>query len=195
VAVSRADEYFAVFEAAASALDAGISIQRELGVWRWSDGLACRVRLGIDTGRPKLASSGDVGMPVNITARIGGAAHGGQILLSEDAARELDGALPAGIDFESSAGRCTTRCSPRICLAPIEPSPTDPEPEAPPRRDLSWLAQRPGAPPHQPLKRTTCIWTEASEVDLPPAGRRPNAPSGSLGLHEPSRELGVVRKT
>lgn len=94
---ARADECFAVFEAAASALDAGISIQRELGVWRWSDGLACRVRIGIHTGRPKLTSSGYVGMPVNFTARISGAAHGGQILVSEDAARELDGALPAGV--------------------------------------------------------------------------------------------------
>jgi len=94
---ARADEFFAVFEAAASALDAGISIQRELGVWRWSDGLACRVRIGIHSGRPKLTTTGYVGIPVNVTARISGAAHGGQILVSGETARELEGALPAGV--------------------------------------------------------------------------------------------------
>jgi class 3 adenylate cyclase len=94
---ARADEFFAVFEVAAPAVDAAIAIQRELAGWRWADDLECRVRIGIHTGRPTLTATGYVGLSVNVTARLSASAHGGQILVSAETASKLDGALPAGV--------------------------------------------------------------------------------------------------
>jgi class 3 adenylate cyclase len=94
---ARADEFFAVFEAAPPAVDAAVAIQRELATWRWGDDLECRVRIGIHSGRPTLTTTGYVGLSVNVTARLSASANGGQILVSGETASKLDGALPAGV--------------------------------------------------------------------------------------------------
>jgi len=94
---ARADEFFAVFEAAASAVGAAIAIQRELAAWRWADGRECRVRIGIHSGRPTLTATGYVGLSVHVTARLSASAHGGQILVSGETAKQLDGTLPSGV--------------------------------------------------------------------------------------------------
>ncbi len=47
-----------------------------------------RVRMGLHTGEPLIASTGYVGMDVHRAARIGDAAHGGQVLISQTT-REL----------------------------------------------------------------------------------------------------------
>ena len=66
----RADEYFAVFATAASALDASVTLQRELGAHRWPGGVAVRVRVGIHTGDITMTTSGYIGLPVNTAARV-----------------------------------------------------------------------------------------------------------------------------
>ena len=48
----RADELFAVFKQAPSALDAAVAIQRALLSRAWRNGAKVRVRLGLHTGRP-----------------------------------------------------------------------------------------------------------------------------------------------
>jgi class 3 adenylate cyclase len=80
----RGEEFFAAFTAADNAVDAAISIQRA------HSGRAMRVRLGLHTGEPSLTGEGYVGLDVHRAARICGAAHGGQVLLS-DATRQAAG--------------------------------------------------------------------------------------------------------
>jgi class 3 adenylate cyclase len=94
---ARADEFFAVFERATSAIEAAVAIQRVLGGRTWPDGHECRVRVGIHSGRPKLVDSGYVGLSVHTAARVSSAAHGGQIVVSGEAKRAIEGAVPAGI--------------------------------------------------------------------------------------------------
>jgi class 3 adenylate cyclase len=79
---ARADEYFAVFERAAGALEAAIAAQRAIAAAAWPDGHAVSVRIGLHTGRPSLTPTGYVGLAVNIASRICDAGHGGQILVS-----------------------------------------------------------------------------------------------------------------
>jgi class 3 adenylate cyclase len=98
---ARADEFFAVFERATSAVEAAVAIQRVLGERTWPDGLECRVRVGIHSGRPNLTDSGYVGLPVHIAARVSSAARGGQIVVSDEAKRAIDGSVPSGIRLRS----------------------------------------------------------------------------------------------
>jgi class 3 adenylate cyclase len=95
----RADELFAVFKQAASALDAALVIQRKVMVTSWPDGLPVRIRVGLHTGRPTLTDAGYVGIAVHTAARVCFAAHGGQIVLSRAARDAIGGSRAAGISF------------------------------------------------------------------------------------------------
>lgn len=92
----RADEYFAVFERPAAALKAGIAAQRSLERARWP-GNQVRVRIGIHTGRVKLTGAGYMGLTVNTAARVCSAAHGGQIVVTDDTRSALGEDAPAGV--------------------------------------------------------------------------------------------------
>src|SRR5262249_9744075 len=59
---ARADEFFAVFERAAAAIEAAVEIQRELGARTWKAGVEVRVRVGIHCGRPTLSGAGYIGL-------------------------------------------------------------------------------------------------------------------------------------
>jgi class 3 adenylate cyclase len=98
---ARADEFFAVFERAGSALEAAVAVQRALGDRAWPDHLDVRVRIGIHYGRPTLTDVGYIGLAVHTTARVCAAAHGGQILVSGDTRAALGDAPPAGVRFRS----------------------------------------------------------------------------------------------
>ena len=98
---ARADEYFASFARASGAIDAALAIQRTLGEHRWPGGVDVRVRIGIHGGRPTLTESGYVGLSVHTVARICSAAHGGQILVSDQTKRAVKGALPPGVRLKS----------------------------------------------------------------------------------------------
>ncbi|HEX5039541.1 MAG TPA: tetratricopeptide repeat protein [Candidatus Limnocylindria bacterium] len=84
------DGLFYSFSTARGALNACVEAQRELGTHTWPDGADVRVRMGIHTGEPLSAKTGYVGIDVHRAARICGAGHGGQILVSQ-AARSLIG--------------------------------------------------------------------------------------------------------
>src|SRR5262249_33625343 len=79
---ARADEFFAVFDRAAAALETAVRIERTLQGRSWPSRVLVKVRIGIHTGRPALTDTGYVGLAVHTVARICSAAHGGQILLS-----------------------------------------------------------------------------------------------------------------
>jgi class 3 adenylate cyclase len=98
---TRADEFFAVFESPGSALDAAVAMQRALRVASWADGAEVSVRIGIHSGYPTLDEVNYIGLPIHTTARVCGAAHGGQVLVSGDTKEASRGQRPSGLRFLS----------------------------------------------------------------------------------------------
>ena len=86
---ARADEFFAVFPAARSAVAAAVEIQRGIAKRKWPGGIRLAVRAGIHSGKPKLTEGSYVGLPVHTANRVCSAAHGGQILVSDHTVAEM----------------------------------------------------------------------------------------------------------
>ncbi len=101
VVETRADEFFAVFESPAAAIDAAIAVQRELRECSWPDGVEVRVRAGIHSGYPTTTDDNYIGLPVHTASRICGAAHGGQIVVSGDTREAVRSLGPSGVRFRS----------------------------------------------------------------------------------------------
>ena len=101
VVETRADEFFAVFEHPAAALDMAVAAQRELRTRAWADGLEVRVRIGIHSGYPTVNSANYIGLAVHTAARVCAAGHGGQIVITGDTREAVTGARPDGVRFRS----------------------------------------------------------------------------------------------
>lgn len=84
------DSFFVAFADAESAAEAAIAAQRTLAEHPWPAGARLRVRMGLHTGEPHLDAGDYWGADVHYAARIGAAAHGGQVLASEST-RARDG--------------------------------------------------------------------------------------------------------
>jgi class 3 adenylate cyclase len=95
---ARGDEVFAVFERAPAALEAAMAIQREIQAATWPDEV--RLRIGLHRGRPTLTETGYVGIAVHAAARIGFAAHGGQVILSSAVRSAVIDSLPDRISLK-----------------------------------------------------------------------------------------------
>jgi class 3 adenylate cyclase len=93
---ARADDLFAVFEEASSALDAAMAIQHAMRAGPWPDEADVRLRVGVHRGRPALTQSGYVGLAVHAAARICNATHGGQVVVSAAARAGLTRPLADG---------------------------------------------------------------------------------------------------
>ena len=102
---SRADEFFAVFERAAKAVEAAVAVQRAVGEPRWPDNLKVGVRVGIHSGQPTLTDAGYIGMAVHVVARICAAARGGQIVVSGEAQAAAGTLTGEGIRFRGLGRR------------------------------------------------------------------------------------------
>jgi class 3 adenylate cyclase len=100
VVETRADEFFGVFERPESALDAAVSVQRELRGRSWVDGLEVRVRVGIHSGTPTIHNANYIGMSVHTAARVCAAAHGGQVLVTGSTREAARGSL-SGVRFRT----------------------------------------------------------------------------------------------
>jgi YVTN family beta-propeller protein len=85
---TQGDSFFFAFARANAALGAAVVAQRALAEHDWPEGAQVRVRMGLHTGEPLVEEQSYVGLGVHRAARIGAAAHGGQVLLS-NATREL----------------------------------------------------------------------------------------------------------
>jgi predicted ATPase/class 3 adenylate cyclase len=83
---TQGDAFFVAFARASAAVLAAGEVQDAL-----AEG-PVRVRIGIHTGEPVVTEEGYVGVDVHRAARIMGAGHGGQVLLSEATARLFDSA-------------------------------------------------------------------------------------------------------
>ncbi len=85
---TQGDSFFFAFARANAALGAAVVVQQSLAEHDWPAGVEVRVRMGLHTGEPDVGDGRYVGLGVHRAARIGGAAHGGQVVLSS-ATREL----------------------------------------------------------------------------------------------------------
>ena len=83
------DGAMAVFRAAQEAVQAALQAQGQLGQIE-VDGHTPALRAGVHLGRPRRVGGDYLGVDVNIAARVGEAAKGGQVLVSESAREALD---------------------------------------------------------------------------------------------------------
>ena len=90
---SRGDELFAVFPTPEPAAAAALEIQLAFTTHPWPVGEDVRVRIGLHSGEAEWADDGFVGIDVHRASRICQAAHGGQVLVSADAAGRLGPAV------------------------------------------------------------------------------------------------------
>ncbi len=87
------DGFGVAFSSGSMAVDAAVGAQRLLADEGWPEGVALRVRMGIHTGEAQERDGDYFGPTVNRSARLMGAAHGGQVVIS---------ALTAGIVADQS---------------------------------------------------------------------------------------------
>jgi class 3 adenylate cyclase len=86
-----------VFALAGPAVATAVDMQRALQRRLWFDDVAVRVRIGIHSGSPTRAAPNYIGVAVNTSARVCGAAHGGQIVVSEATRAAARGSMPDGV--------------------------------------------------------------------------------------------------
>jgi class 3 adenylate cyclase/streptogramin lyase len=96
---AQGDAFFFAFRRARDAVGGAIELQKSFAQAHWPDGATVRVRVGIHTGEPSIGQTGYHGLDVVRAARISGAAHGGQILISS-ATRDLVGAALEDVTFD-----------------------------------------------------------------------------------------------
>jgi WD40 repeat protein/class 3 adenylate cyclase len=94
---TQGDAFFVTFPRALDAVQCAAEAQLELAKHTWLMDEPVRVRMGLHTGEPLIASTGYVGMDVHRAARIGDAGHGGQVLLSQTTRDLVMEDLPPGI--------------------------------------------------------------------------------------------------
>jgi predicted ATPase/class 3 adenylate cyclase len=93
---TEGDSFFVVFGDPAAAVAAAADGQRALAAHAWPADGEVRVRMGMHTGAPLVVDGDYFGIDVNRAARIAGAAHGGQVLMSRTTRELAAGGLPAG---------------------------------------------------------------------------------------------------
>jgi len=89
---TQGDSVFYAFPSARAAVAAAVAVQRRIAGQEWPDGVEVRLRIGLHTGEAGQAETGYVGLDVHRAARLGAAAHGGQILVSEATRVLVEGA-------------------------------------------------------------------------------------------------------
>jgi predicted ATPase/class 3 adenylate cyclase len=87
---TQGDGAFCIFDEPANAAAAGVEIQRALARHPWPEAGEVRARIGIHAGTVEVTPDGHVGLDVHRAARIAGAGHGGQILLSLETRRLVE---------------------------------------------------------------------------------------------------------
>ncbi len=92
------DAFGAAFHTAEAALRTAVSVQRELSLGEWPEGLEPHVRMGLHTGSSFERDNSYFGPTLNRAARLMDAAHGGQVVVSGDLQQELTD-LPTGVSL------------------------------------------------------------------------------------------------
>jgi len=86
---TQGDAFFAAFETAGDGLQAALAAQRGISQHTWPGDARVRLRMGLHTGTPALSEGRYLGLDVHLGARIAAAAHGGQVLISDDTRTSL----------------------------------------------------------------------------------------------------------
>lgn len=97
---AEGDAFFAVFPSAVDAIAASAEAQRELARHDWPADGPIRVRMGMHTGEGRRGGHDYVGLDVHRAARIGAAANGGQVLVSDATRALVAEALPDGVSLQ-----------------------------------------------------------------------------------------------
>ncbi len=79
---TEGDSFFVTFADPRAAIGAAIDLQRALAGEAWPGDVPIRVRVGIHTGQARRVGGSLAGIDINRAARIGAAAHGGQVVVS-----------------------------------------------------------------------------------------------------------------
>ncbi|MDX1511092.1 MAG: adenylate/guanylate cyclase domain-containing protein, partial [Nitriliruptorales bacterium] len=93
------DGLMAAFEEARAAVTASVVAQRRLTAEAWGATGPLKVRMGMHVGEAQPRAGDWYGTSVNRAARLMSAAHGGQVILTAQAAAALDDALPDGVEL------------------------------------------------------------------------------------------------
>src|SRR5262245_1407340 len=102
---TQGDSFFVAFRRAKDAVAAAVDAQRDLSANPWPNGANVRVRMGLHTGEPRVGQGRYVGLGVHKAARIGGAGHGGQVLLSRTTRELVEDELPTGVTIRDLGER------------------------------------------------------------------------------------------
>ena len=97
---TEGDSFFCVFQSALDACGAAADAQRGFASHEWPDGGRIRVRIGLHTGEAPLVGNEYIGLDVHHAARVAGAAHGGQVLVSEATRALVEQSLPAELTLK-----------------------------------------------------------------------------------------------
>jgi predicted ATPase/class 3 adenylate cyclase/Flp pilus assembly protein TadD len=79
---TEGDAFFIAFSRAASGIAAAVAGQKALAEHQWPENIRLSVRMGLHTGEPTPTGNNYMGLDVHRAARIMGAGHGGQVLIS-----------------------------------------------------------------------------------------------------------------
>ena len=101
VVKTTGDGVYAVFADPEECLAAAIAMQRALADPAVTEGLSLRTRIGLHVGLVERRDNDLFGSAVNRGARIMGAAHGGQTLLSDAFAEAIAGRLPKAVSLRA----------------------------------------------------------------------------------------------
>jgi predicted ATPase/class 3 adenylate cyclase len=96
---TEGDSFFVIFRSAVDAVAAAVEGQRALAGEQWPDGVEVRVRMGLHSGEIEAIDGDVIGYDINRTARIAGAAHGGQVLASAATRVLVADSLPPGVTW------------------------------------------------------------------------------------------------
>ncbi|HEX2045507.1 MAG TPA: response regulator [Gaiellaceae bacterium] len=106
----RGDGFIFAFENADEAAAFAVRVQQAHAEASWPGDERVRVRIGIHTGEALVGKEGYVGIDVHRAARIGAAAHGGQVLLSLQAAEQAAGVESRRLGDFRLAGLSEPQC-------------------------------------------------------------------------------------
>jgi WD40 repeat protein/DNA-binding SARP family transcriptional activator len=96
---THGDAFFITFTNALDAIQCAADAQRAIASHAWLHERPLLVRMGLHTGESVISSTGYVGIDVHRAARIGDAAHGGQVLFSHTTREAVQQSLPQGLSI------------------------------------------------------------------------------------------------
>jgi class 3 adenylate cyclase/tetratricopeptide (TPR) repeat protein len=148
---SEGDSFMVAFSDAAEALNCALHAQGALARYPWPPDIGpIRVRMGLHTGEPFVHRNDYFGPCVNRAAETCNAAHGGQILVSQEAREAAGGRIDPNIDFlDFGEQRMKDLGAPQRLFQVCHPD-LEARPFAPPRT-------LEGQPNNLPLQRTSFV--------------------------------------